>query len=267
MKIIKILVGLSASLVMLAFSNAQAGPVDLSTWSVEEYSAGSGNWTVAGDKASVTQSINNDPTFFISDFNSQGSEFKGSIKVNTTSDDDYLGFALGINSGDASTPNPAADYLLIDWKQGDQEFNFDGTSTLGKAGLAVSRVTGAPNRDEFWGHTDVVSDGSGAVQELQRATNLGSTGWSDLTSYEFTFDFGPNNLNVYVDSVLELSILGSFDDGRFGFYNFSLADVTYSGFTEDVGSFPSAVPVPAAVWLFGTALIGFVGISRRRKVA
>jgi hypothetical protein len=29
----------------------------------------------------------------------------------------------------------------------------------------------------------------------------------------------------------------------------------------------SAVPVPAAFWLFGTALIGFVGMSRRRKVA
>jgi hypothetical protein len=29
---------------------------------------------------------------------------------------------------------------------------------------------------------------------------------------------------------------------------------------------PSAVPVPAAVWLFGTALIGFVGLSRRRSV-
>jgi hypothetical protein len=28
-----------------------------------------------------------------------------------------------------------------------------------------------------------------------------------------------------------------------------------------------AVPVPAAVWLFGTALLGFVGMSRRRKVA
>lgn len=27
------------------------------------------------------------------------------------------------------------------------------------------------------------------------------------------------------------------------------------------------VPVPAAVWLFGTALIGFVGMSRRRKLA
>jgi hypothetical protein len=29
----------------------------------------------------------------------------------------------------------------------------------------------------------------------------------------------------------------------------------------------SVVPVPAAIWLFGTALIGFVGMSRRTKVA
>ena len=28
----------------------------------------------------------------------------------------------------------------------------------------------------------------------------------------------------------------------------------------------SVVPVPAAVWLFGTALLGFVGYSRRRKI-
>ena len=29
----------------------------------------------------------------------------------------------------------------------------------------------------------------------------------------------------------------------------------------------SAIPVPAAVWLFGTALVGLVGFSRRRKIA
>ncbi len=29
----------------------------------------------------------------------------------------------------------------------------------------------------------------------------------------------------------------------------------------------SPVPIPAAIWLFGTALIGFVGLSRKRKVS
>jgi hypothetical protein len=28
----------------------------------------------------------------------------------------------------------------------------------------------------------------------------------------------------------------------------------------------SPIPLPAAAWLFGTALIGFVGYSRRRKI-
>lgn len=35
--------------------------------------------------------------------------------------------------------------------------------------------------------------------------------------------------------------------------------------TYDISVNP--VPVPAAIWLFGTALAGFVGISRRRKIA
>ena len=36
---------------------------------------------------------------------------------------------------------------------------------------------------------------------------------------------------------------------------------------EALRVFPSAVPVPAAIWLFGTALIGLIGFSKRRKAA
>ena len=36
--------------------------------------------------------------------------------------------------------------------------------------------------------------------------------------------------------------------------------------TIDGLAVPSPVPIPAAAWLFGTALIGFVSFSRRRKV-
>ena len=48
-----------------------------------------------------------------------------------------------------------------------------------------------------------------------------------------------------------------------GFFNDDvLTGNPYASFTTS-----SAVPVPAAVWLFGTALVGFIGMSRRRKVA
>lgn len=37
-------------------------------------------------------------------------------------------------------------------------------------------------------------------------------------------------------------------------------------YSESLILTPSPVPVPAAFWLFGTALIGFIGISRRTKI-
>jgi len=40
---------------------------------------------------------------------------------------------------------------------------------------------------------------------------------------------------------------------------------TLRGLVE-VSDVPSAVPLPAAVWLFGSALVGFIGMSRRRRI-
>ena len=42
----------------------------------------------------------------------------------------------------------------------------------------------------------------------------------------------------------------------------------FDGYGTSVGLFlykPSPVPVPAAIWLFGTALVGLVGFGKRRK--
>ncbi len=44
--------------------------------------------------------------------------------------------------------------------------------------------------------------------------------------------------------------------------NFDITDLTVTNITT-----PSAVPVPAAVWLFGSGLMGLVGVARRRKSA
>ncbi len=261
-------VSMAASLVA---TGAVAAPVDLSTWTAESYQSvagfGDGVWTVSADGSSVHQSVNGQPTLFYSDFNAHGISATGSISV-SGGDDDFIGFVLGFQPGDST--NALADYLLVDWKRGSQAFNFSGGTssntpgTTAFAGLAVSRVSGIPTADEFWGHTSFgeIAD-TGGLTELQRASSLGATGWNIGQNYLFSFDFGPNNLNVYVDGVLELSIAGVFNDGRFGFYNFSQAGVTYAAFTVDSGSFPATIPLPASLpLLLGAA--GLLAMVRRR---
>lgn len=59
--------------------------------------------------------------------------------------------------------------------------------------------------------------------------------------------------------------------GMWFFENLSggIVTVNLEGKTEDYSNwteYGAAVPVPAAFWLFGTALIGFIGFSRRTKI-
>ena len=257
--------------IVLCSKVASCGPVLLDTWTAESYPAvsgfGAGVWTVSPDKLTVTQSVNGQPTLFYSDFAAQGSDVRGKIRVNTTGDDDFIGFALGFQPGD--TTNSAADYLLVDWKQGTQSFNFGAPSltpgTTAPAGLAVSRVTGVPTADEFWGHVDFASHTGGGLTELARGTNLGSTGWVDLQEYEFRFILQSNRTRVFVDDVLELDISGTFPDGRLAFYNFSQGNVTYSGFTIDPAPPASPIPEPSSLALLGMGIIGLGGVHWRRK--
>ena len=215
-------------------------PVDLSTWMPESYpsvpSFPDGEWILSGDNLNVTQINNGQPTFFYSDFNAFNTDLVATITVETTGDNDFIGFALGFEPNDST--NPSADYLLVDWKQGSQVFDFDDPDGTpgGNApeGLAVSRVTGIPNADEFWQHTNSTENPDGGLEELARGTTLNSTGWDDNTPYEFEFVFQSDKLRVFVNGVLELDIAGSFDDGRIAFYNFSQSTVTYSGITVDM---------------------------------
>jgi hypothetical protein len=56
------------------------------------------------------------------------------------------------------------------------------------------------------------------------------------------------------------------DNGPFVGYNanFDMTSVTMTGCSADCMP-PPEVPVPAAVWLFGSGLVGLVGVARRRK--
>lgn len=71
-----------------------------------------------------------------------------------------------------------------------------------------------------------------------------------------TFDSPEGRVDFFEGTLLDYSV-GSLRDGPIGS---DFSDIIIQGYFQ-------VVPVPAAVWLFGTALIGFIGISRRTKVA
>lgn len=217
-------------------------PVDLTGWTAASYQSVSGFpngvWTTAPGGLSVTQSTNGQPTLFVGDFALWNVRLEGQLVVGG-SDDDYIGFALGFQPGDHT--NPAADYLLLDWKRGTQSYNFGAPSctpgSVAPAGIALSRVQGLPTADEFWGHVDLnaspCSTASDRVTELQRGATLGATSWVRNQVYTVRIDYTPDRVVVHVDGVLQIDVAGTFANGRVAFYNFSQAGVTYSAFTQD----------------------------------
>ncbi len=222
-------------------------PIDLTSWE----SDGDGSWTVQGaGNDSVFQSINGRPTtFFEAGSNAQNTSIAGIISVETTNDDDFIGFVLGYQDGEMLSGT--SDFMLIDWKKRDQ--------ALGKGGLAISRVLNATRDTEFWEHT-------GGVTEIARGTNLGNTGWASNQSYNFDIVFQSNLIQVKVNNILELSItaadagLTAFSDGAAGFYNYSQGSVRYAGITEE----QITVSAPATLSLFGILILMSLRLRKRR---
>ena len=85
------------------------------------------------------------------------------------------------------------------------------------------------------------------------SSSLGETGLAVQKLFQFD--------TTAAIHTLEIDWLNPIDGGSW--YNISIAVAEGDRIP---GNIP-AVPVPAAFWLFGTALIGFIGMSRRTKVS
>jgi hypothetical protein len=82
------------------------------------------------------------------------------------------------------------------------------------------------------------------------------------------FTLFPNQPDWLSDTSLPLAVRTSdliLSEVRISLFSQTDGSADIGGLITSVSS--RVVPLPPAIWLFGTALIGFVGMSRRRKVA
>lgn len=200
--------------------------VDFNTWQ-QAGAPGNGNWIVQLAGAQVRQTINGNPTFFLTPVDYINVRLRGRLRT-TNGDDDYIGVVFGhrLPLGNSTV----YDTYLFDWKQSNQ----NNGGFLGQEGFALSRIignipnTGAALNPTFWGHTNT-------PEFTVLGTDYGpGKGYVRNQFHDIEVLYTTTRAVIIVDNDTIFDIPGCYEPGRFGFYNYSQPDVYYSDFTYEL---------------------------------
>jgi len=210
--------------VILYRAQSDKKEMDLSNWKVfqffKTYEDYDPEWKVDKvDSTKVKQILNADASVLLSDIQVENYIINGKWKVDSSSDDDFIGFIFGYKD--------EGHFYLFDWKQGDQLWD----NYYGEQGMSVKVInTNIPVRyGDLW-HTA----GSNKVKTIYH----NNISYEDFEEYDFTLKFSGNghfNIIIRKDGTIldNISLYDTtYTSGKFGFYNLSQEGVLYNCFTS-----------------------------------
>jgi hypothetical protein len=134
---------------------------------------------------------------------------------------------------------------------GIQSFSFNGLS------LISDNITGLPsgwrfhsdrNLSEFGVFNNYLT-GKGSSRQDTLTFSISGVSFDDILSYVELSMGGNKNLNYFSSHVA----------------GFSISDPTVTSAWFGGSTSTTVVPLPAAFWLFGTGLVGLIGVAKRKK--
>jgi len=200
---------------------------DLSSWTQFTYTQstlGQPRWTFNNDFTQARQNNNSKPSALLSDTELDFGQISGTLRVNTPSDDDAIGFVFGWQD--------PRNFYLFEWRAGSQQLGL-GLALQGMSLKVMHSDPQLPGEAIVAPTTPDPADG-----QLLYHNDIP---WQDRVDYEFTLEVHPGQFTITVRrgaTVLDSFTL--FDDthgqGKFGFYNFSQEQVVYQGFNQTVAA-------------------------------
>jgi uncharacterized membrane protein len=215
-------------------NGGDAQPLNFTGWSTVNLldpGQGNGNWVLSNGNTTATQTVNGVPTMLLSDFSASADEFEGTLRVDTSADDDFIGFIFGYQD--------SQHFYVFDWKQVDQST----TVGFGERGMSVKVI----NADSPVDASDMWPTAGNGVRAQTLYHN--TTTYSDFTDYHFQLQFTPGSFTITITqgaTLIETFTVNdsTYQSGKFGFYNYSQAGVIYSGFTREELVIPFSVTLP-----------------------
>ena len=139
-------------------------------------------------------------------------------------------------------------------------FNFTGDSSL--LSLDPSLPQGLPNSSLS---TNVSADGFGTFDVKLDLVPISNDGLLPNVGGAWKIDLGGNGFSIADFNLLSDPQPGNNPQLAALFFSKGPCDPEITGCTEDSAYAAPVVPVPAAVWLFGSGLLGLIGVARRKK--